>query len=164
MINKLMKKNRSNKGLTLVELVIVIGIIAVIVAVVGAFIIRYIEKSKIHKDVANANLICDAAVTAIGEPEVRREFLASTVPGGSISYVLTPGGATTLVSKGYPLFEQTLPQYAPKAPEFSYLKYNPTQWNVILSRDGDNIVVNVTVTTSAGDVKLAPKAEAPYDK
>ena len=42
-MNKISKKLKSSKGFSLVELVIVIGIIAVLVAVVGAFIIRYIE-------------------------------------------------------------------------------------------------------------------------
>ena len=63
-MNKISKKLKSSKGFSLVELVIVIGIIAVLVAVVGAFIIRYIEKSKIQKDVSNGTAILSALTAA----------------------------------------------------------------------------------------------------
>ncbi len=61
-----MKKSQTtykNKGFSLVELVIVISVIAILAAVIGIFVIRYIEKGRQAKDVYNANLIKDAINT-----------------------------------------------------------------------------------------------------
>lgn len=61
-----MKKIRkSNKGFTLVELIIVIAIIAILTAVAAPQYIKYVEKSRISKDENNAASIQTAIETAI---------------------------------------------------------------------------------------------------
>lgn len=62
--NKKMKKQRNNKGFSLVELIVVIAIMAVLVGVVGMQVIPYIEKSKEAKDVQILSAINTAAVTS----------------------------------------------------------------------------------------------------
>lgn len=62
--NKKMKKQRNNKGFSLVELIVVIAIMAVLVGVVGMQVIPYIEKSKEAKDYQIISAYCTAAVTA----------------------------------------------------------------------------------------------------
>ena len=63
---KSIKKN-SNKGFSLVELIIVIAIMAVLASVISLSIIRYIEKGRQTIDINNAKLIKDA-VTAHSYP------------------------------------------------------------------------------------------------
>ena len=51
----------SNKGFSLVELIIVIAILAILVGVMAPQLIKYIEKSKVSSDTQ----LCDAMYTAI---------------------------------------------------------------------------------------------------
>ena len=65
-MKNLMKKIRkSNKGFTLVELIIVIAVIAILTAVAAPQYIKYVEKSRIAKDENNAASIQTAIETAI---------------------------------------------------------------------------------------------------
>ena len=162
-MGELKKRCRSNKGLSLVELIIVVCIIAIIVAVVGAFIIRYIEKSKLSRDVANAGVIMSAAEAAANEPEIYRELMAHFAAGGSAEYAIDE--KDDFPSFGWnPLFETTMKQTLGNAPEFAYRKNNPVDWRVHIYKgtDANRIDVKVFVLTSAGEVELAPNPQAPY--
>jgi len=61
-----MKKN--NKGFSLVELIIVIAIMAVLVAVLAPQYIKYVEKSRVSKDVAALDEVIRAAQVAAVDP------------------------------------------------------------------------------------------------
>lgn len=163
MIKDLRKRLKSDKGLSMVELILVIAIIAVIVAVVGAFVIRYIEKSKITRDVSNAGIILSAVTAAANEPEIFRE-ISSHGTTYSAEYLISENG--DFPNYGWnKLFEGTVRQNLGKAPEFAYRKNNPTNWKVrIYNNDGGGVDVIVYVVTSAGDIELAPNPQAPYAK
>ena len=55
---------KSNKGFSMVELIIVIAIMAILVGIVGANIIPYLEKSKKSKDEQILNMWCTNARSA----------------------------------------------------------------------------------------------------
>lgn len=90
-MKKLMNKIRkSNLGFTLVELIIVVAIIAVLSAVLAPQYIKYVEKSKIAKDMDTAaaieqavNVLCaDGTIKASADPYVTWDVdtgLTSTV-------------------------------------------------------------------------------------
>ena len=61
------KKHLSNKGFSLVELIIVIAIMAILAAVISVAVIRYIDKSRKSSDLETAKTIYDAVSYAYAE-------------------------------------------------------------------------------------------------
>lgn len=55
---------KSNKGFSLVELIIVIAIMAILVGIVGTQVIPYIEKSRVSKDQQVMSALCTDGTTA----------------------------------------------------------------------------------------------------
>ena len=164
-MNKISKKLKSSKGFSLVELVIVIGIIAILVAVVGAFIIRFIEKSKIQKDVANGTALAAAATAAANEPEIYREMMHSIGGGGSLTAEIKPGmdwGASYANHMG--IFLTTVGRNYGPMPDFEYKKDNPTDWVVHLTPVNERLEVTVYIKSASGTFQVAPKPEGPYAK
>ncbi len=65
----IMKKIRGNKGFTLVELIVVIGILAVLASIAIPNLVGMVEKSKQAKDEANAKMLADVTTMWIAESE-----------------------------------------------------------------------------------------------
>lgn len=66
-----MKQNlKSNKGFSLVELIIVIAIMAILVGVMAPQLIKYIEKTKVSSDIQLCDTIHTAILTACSDPSV----------------------------------------------------------------------------------------------
>ena len=56
-------KKQNNKGLTLVELIIVIAILAILASIIGISVIRHLESARMALDVHNASMIRNALNT-----------------------------------------------------------------------------------------------------
>ena len=64
-MKKLMNRfKKSNKGFTMVELIVVIAIIAVLAVVIAPQYIRFVEKAKVSNDIATATAIETAITTS----------------------------------------------------------------------------------------------------
>jgi prepilin-type N-terminal cleavage/methylation domain-containing protein len=85
---------KSNKGFSLVELIIVIAIMAILVGVMAPQLIKYIEKSKVSADTQAADAVHSAILTAMMDPEVVND------PGYNTSGVLTGAQSVSGLTTG----------------------------------------------------------------
>ena len=92
MKNLMNKIRKSNKGFTLVELIIVIAIIAVLTAVAAPQYIKYVDRSRWAQDQDNAQILLTAVQVAVADPEVTVTETSVTFTSSGIS--VTPATAT----------------------------------------------------------------------
>lgn len=133
-------KKHNNKGLSVVELIVVVAIISIVVTVISVALFRFIQKSRIEADVSNANTIASAIQTALNETEIKNECKASMAGGFMI---WAPSGQPFKVLSAAPgpgngsLFISTVNQYlGGKAPEIKYTKNGCETWSVVIDDTG----------------------------
>ena len=95
------QKSLTNKGFSLVELIIVIAIMAVLVGVLAPQFIKYVEQSRKATDIQNAEEIKNAILADIADGEItgKGELAFSNANGSTkdaTTGAITALGATTI--------------------------------------------------------------------
>lgn len=81
------QKSLTNKGFSLVELIIVIAIMAVLVGVLAPQYLKYVKSSKISTDITNAQEIATAFNTAIADQKITAAGSQSGAGGAAVTDV-----------------------------------------------------------------------------
>ena len=80
---------KTNKGFSLVELIIVIAIMAILAAAIAPALIRYIDKSRRADDVTAAGTVLTGVQTAMADEDCYSEIAQAS--SGEVIVKVTPG-------------------------------------------------------------------------
>lgn len=88
-------KKTSNKGFSLVELIIVIAIMAILAGAIAPALIRYIDKSRKSNDVSSCKTIKTAVETALGNEDIYEVLVSYGGNAGGYTIIeITPNTNT----------------------------------------------------------------------
>ena len=127
---------KNNKGFSLVELIIVIAIMAVLVGVLAPAYLKYVEKSRVSKDVAAIDEVMGAIEIAMADETINTAVSAEKI-------VITGGTAVTFRSSSTNVLEKELAT--------SIVSVNLTS-NTL---KGKHVAISVTNSAGVVEVKAA---------
>lgn len=86
------KRNKNNKGFSLIELIIAVAILVVLSGLLAPQLIKYIEKSREAKDMQAIDSVYVAVSTALADEKAYTDFVEKTKDSKALANITTDDG------------------------------------------------------------------------
>jgi len=151
---------KSNKGFSLVELIIVIAIMAILAAAIAPALIRYINKSRRADDVTAAGVVATSVQSALAN-ETAYDEMASVVGTGKVQVAYMD---KTTVSAIGTAFSSEVANNVGGGAAIKYKKDGATHYTVFIdcSSGSEKIYVYAAKSATGSDWQLSPSICASY--
>ena len=161
-MKKQVQKIKENKGFSMIELIIVVAIMAILVGIIGAALIPYMEKSRASKDKSALDSLYSAFSSAIAESEdpvtkimdSSRTYGLST-DGEKAVEALLDGTISDLLGKIKS--KQFKPSGGNPTIKFFYNNSSPVVYGVYMEGNGD--YTGVQIDSTGAEHKVGVKGD-----
>lgn len=132
-------KKTSNKGFSLVELIIVIAIMAILAAALAPSLIKYINKSRLSTDISTGNSIASAASAAMAVEKAN---------DAAVAYAGTTQKVTNLINVSGDDFQKEFSEVlgvssvkGKSKKDLSGSQFSDQDFYVLIDKNSDNVTV-----------------------
>ena len=143
-MKKLMNKIRkSNKGFTLVELIIVVAIIAILTVAVAPQYLKYVEKSREASDLNAIKEVISTMSVVVADP-------ANTISDGSLTMSVNASGVLTLTEGSPSTGVAALTTGMVSMPKIQSTDGKALSITVTIAKDGAGVSIPAGALSSIG--------------
>ena len=146
---------KTNKGFSLVELIIVIAIMAILAAAIAPALIRYIDKSRRADDVTAAGTVLTGVQTAMADEDCYSEIQA--VSGKKCIVSVTAGSKTTTAVSATPNLKSEMSSTLASGVPMKYTKDKAAYFNVFI--DGETLEVYIGDASNDSKWEIQPSTD-----
>ena len=156
---------KTNKGFSLVELIIVIAIMAILAAAIAPALIRYIDKSRRADDVTAAGTVLTGVQTAMADEDCYSEIQAVSASTKTCIVSVQAGGKITAASNktvvsATPNLKSEMESTLASGVPMKYTKDGAKYFTVFI--DGETLEVYIAKNPGGSDWQIQPSTNKKY--